>query len=79
MDEAEHDLHEKIARLKTTRETLGWSQERCAHELGVTFSSLNRWERGEALPRSEAILRAIDAWLLRHEHTRTQGGERHAR
>ena len=75
MDEAEAHLKEKIAQLKAVREALGWSQEHCAHELGVTFSSLHRWEHGEVLPRSEVILRAIDEFIAKHEPTIHQGGE----
>ncbi len=32
------------------RKTLGWSQERLARELGVSFSTVSRWERGEGEP-----------------------------
>ncbi len=32
------------------RKKLGWSQERLARELGVSFSTVSRWERGEGEP-----------------------------
>lgn len=57
----------KIARLQALRKALGWSEEWCAHELGVTYSTLNRWERGESLPRSQVVLKAIDALIAQHE------------
>ena len=58
---------EKIKRLKILRLTLGWSEETCAHQLGVTYSTLNRWERGESLPRSQVVLKAIDRFIATHE------------
>ena len=38
----------------------GWSQERLAQELGVSFSTVNAWERGRRSPQpflEKAILR----------------------
>ncbi|MBI5236842.1 MAG: PilZ domain-containing protein [Deltaproteobacteria bacterium] len=40
-------LPEKIKRLRTA---LGWSQERLAREVGVSFCTVNRWERGKSKP-----------------------------
>ncbi len=37
-------------RIKKIRLSLGWSQERMARELGVSFSTVNRWERGRTSP-----------------------------
>jgi len=37
-------------RIKRIRTLLGWSQERLARELGVSFSTVNRWERGRTRP-----------------------------
>jgi len=37
-------------RIKKIRLSLGWSQERLARELGVSFSTVNRWERGRTTP-----------------------------
>lgn len=59
-------IEERIGKLKVTRQTLGWSQELCAHHLGVTYSSINRWERGENLPRSQIILSAIDSFIKKY-------------
>ena len=41
---------EIIAALKKLREEKGWSQEDLAHELGVCFSTINRWENGKTKP-----------------------------
>ena len=42
---------ENIAgQLKTLRRQHGWSQEDLARELGVSFSTVNRWENGKAKP-----------------------------
>ena len=62
---------QKILELKAIRQQLGWSQEHCAHQLGVTYSSLHRWERGETFPRSRIILDAIDILIAKH----AQNGE----
>ena len=32
------------------RQQLGISQEELAHELGVSFSTINRWENGKTIP-----------------------------
>ncbi|MBI1953216.1 MAG: helix-turn-helix transcriptional regulator [Candidatus Omnitrophica bacterium] len=60
------EVREKIAKLSATRKRLGWSEEVCAYHLGVTFSTLNRWERGESFPKSRVVLNAIDQFLAKH-------------
>jgi len=59
-------VQEKIERLKVVRQALGWSEEVCAYHLGVTYSTLNRWERGESLPKSRVIFKAIDRFLAKY-------------
>lgn len=66
MDQQTAATLEKLAQLKRVRQQLGWSEEMCAHELGVTYSTLNRWDRGESLPRSRAVVKAIDEFLARY-------------
>ena len=66
MPTADTDIRDRIKRLTTLRRTLGWSEETCAHMLGVTYSTLNRWERGESLPKSVVVLKAIDRFLAKH-------------
>jgi len=36
--------------IKKIRLGLGWTQERLAREIGVCFSTVNRWERGHSAP-----------------------------
>jgi transcriptional regulator with XRE-family HTH domain len=40
--------------IKHIRKQLGWSQERLARELGLSFSTISRWERGESKPSPAA-------------------------
>lgn len=37
------------------RQCLGWSQEALAREVGVSFCTVNRWERGRSQPSPMAI------------------------
>jgi transcriptional regulator with XRE-family HTH domain len=37
-------------RLKEIRKKKGWSQERLARELGVSFQTIHRWEAGKFSP-----------------------------
>jgi len=60
------EVRNKIAKLSAIRKRLGWSEEVCAYHLGVTFSTLNRWERGESFPKSRVVLNAIDQFLAKH-------------
>lgn len=36
--------------VKDVRKQLGLSQEELAHELGVSFATVNRWENGKTIP-----------------------------
>ncbi len=38
------------ALVKKVRSELGISQEELAHELGVSFATINRWENGKTTP-----------------------------
>jgi putative transcriptional regulator len=42
-------------RVKRLRATLGLTQEQFAHRLGVTFVTVNRWERGHTYPKGLSI------------------------
>ena len=66
MDEQTVRVRQRIDQLKALRQRLGWSEETCAHQLGVTYATLNRWERGESLPRSRLVLEAIERFISRH-------------
>lgn len=67
MPTADDAIKAKIQQLTTLRKARGWSEETCAHELGITYSTLNRWERGEVLPRSMLVLNAIDQFIRTHQ------------
>lgn len=45
--------------VKSIRERLGVTQEKLAAQLGVTFSSVNRWENGHRKP-SRLAMRSIE-------------------
>lgn len=55
--EAEKDLGRLV---KSLRELLGLSQEKLAGRLGVTFSSVNRWENGHTKPSPLALKQIED-------------------
>lgn len=74
MNAAECEARDKIKRLKTIRKQLGWSEEVCAYHLGVTYSTLNRWERGASLPRSRLVLKAVDRFIARHRKGELERG-----
>ena len=44
--------HDEIKRLRLA---LSWSQERMARELGVSFCTVNRWEKGKSNPSPMAL------------------------
>ena len=72
MTEQASEVKEKIEQLKTLRKRLGWSEEVCAYHLGVTYSTLNRWERGESFPKSRVVLKAIDHFLAKYGRDRIE-------
>jgi len=45
--------------IKETRTQLGLSQEDLARELGVSFTSINRWEKGQFKPSKLAIMQLV--------------------
>ena len=40
--------------VREVRKQLGISQEELAHELGVSFATINRWENGKTMPSKMA-------------------------
>ncbi len=68
------DVKGRIEQLRVIRKYLGWSEEFCAYQLGVTYSTLNRWERGESLPRSRAVLSAVDRFIAKYGKGHTDTG-----
>ena len=67
-------VQERIDRLKAIRRRLGWSEEVCAYHLGVTYSTLNRWERGESMPKSRVVLNAIDHFIAKYQKEQPERG-----
>lgn len=49
--------------VRSLRERLGLTQEKLAAKLGVTFTSVNRWENGKTKPSPLALKQIAD--LLR--------------
>ncbi len=47
--------------VKEVRRQLGISQEELAHELGVSFATINRWENGKTTP-SKLVRKKLDAF-----------------
>jgi DNA-binding transcriptional regulator YiaG len=74
MTEQASGIQETVKQLKTLRKRLGWSEEVCAYHLGVTYSTLNRWERGESFPKSRVVLKAIERFIARHGRARVERG-----
>jgi transcriptional regulator with XRE-family HTH domain len=44
----------KPEEIKYIRKRFRWSQERLARELGLSFSTISRWERGQSSPSPAA-------------------------
>ena len=63
-------LSAKLRRLTAVRKELGWSEETCAHHLGVTVSTLHRWGQGTSLPKSRVVIGAIEQFLARYSPER---------
>lgn len=42
--------------IKALRDRLGWTQEQMARELGVSWTTVNRWENGRVKPSRLAVL-----------------------
>ena len=60
--------HERIRRL---RQELHMTQENFAHEIGVTFATVNRWENGRTTPNKVAqkVLLLLEKKLRRIRST----------
>lgn len=46
--------------IRSLRTRLGWSQEKLARELGVSYSTISRWERGQGEPSPMATRLLLD-------------------
>ena len=63
-------------RIKSIRQQLGLSQEELAQKLGVSFSSVNRWENGQTKP-SKLARRQIDILCKKNEKLKDPIGATH--
>ncbi len=52
--------------IREIREKNGWTQERLAQEVGVSFSTVNNWERGKRKPHPFLLKRLVE---LSSKHT----------
>lgn len=52
--------------VKSVRMQLGWSQEKFANEIGVSFATVNRWEKQRCKP-SKIAMNAIKALCAEHK------------
>lgn len=62
--------------IKTLRKQLGLSQEELAQKLGVSFTSVNRWENGQTKP-SKLARRQIDILCKKCEKLKDPVGATH--
>ena len=52
--------------IKEIRAKLGWSQEEMAYEIGVSLSTVQRWEQNSRRP-SRLALKALESAMRRAE------------
>lgn len=52
--------------VKNIRINLGITQEQLAHDLNISFSTINRWENGRTTPSKLARMRLIEYCLHRN-------------
>lgn len=59
--------------VRQLRKSLGMTQEGFAHMIGVTFATVNRWERGKSVPQELASkeLSRLQAKVKRASLTRS--------
>jgi transcriptional regulator with XRE-family HTH domain len=50
------DIPELVRKIRHQR---GWSQERLAHEMGISFTTVSSWERGKRIPQPY-LMRKLD-------------------
>ena len=51
-------------RLKKLRNVLGFTQEQFAEELGISFATVNRYEKGKRTPDAEFFQRLVDKYRV---------------
>lgn len=63
-------------RIKSLRQQQGLSQEELAQKLGVSFTSVNRWENGQTKP-SKLARRQIELLCKKNEKSQAALGATH--
>ena len=58
-------MKDEIRMLKTILKSSGWSQERLAGELGVSFATVNSWLNGKTKPRDSVTGRIRGLYLAK--------------
>ncbi|MBI5058535.1 helix-turn-helix transcriptional regulator [candidate division KSB1 bacterium] len=58
-------------RIRQLRQELNMTQESFAHEIGVTFATVNRWENGRTIPNKVAqkVLRLLEKKMRKMKKT----------
>lgn len=64
-------MNELIQQLDDLRKKLGWSQERMAQEVGVSFSTYNRWVQGHIQKLHGPTKRVIELVLEKYSDKAT--------
>ena len=49
-----------VALVRGIREKTGWTQEKLAQEVGVSFSTVNNWERGKRNPQPYLLKKLME-------------------
>lgn len=63
------------ALVKGLRRRLGLTQEQFAQEVGVTYSTVNRWENGKRLPQPFLLRRLLEIKKGLDEKSRPPQGD----
>ena len=69
-------ISKRIIELRTEK---SWTQEELAEKVGVHFRSIGRWERGEALPGAEELLKLAQAFGVTADYLLFEGAPRDGR
>ena len=69
-EERDKKTHEGFWLVSAIREAGGYSQEALARELGVSFPTVNSWERGRSRPRRAHVL-ALESLAIAPGHIAT--------
>jgi DNA-binding transcriptional regulator YiaG len=58
-------------RIRELRTSLNMTQENFAHEIGVTFATVNRWENGRTTPNrvAQKVLQQLEKKLRKMQRT----------